>query len=181
MNLRKTILTMAATLLLLAGLSTSNVGAADNLATVSIITGPENIMTVVISSAVFTATQYSLQDTTTTSTVTVTPTDLRGTAAGWNVNLSATDLSRDASTNFAISNLSLVAGELTGPGAASITKNNAAPVQKTGVSTTKILSAPIGSGMGAFVLTMAGTLTIPGGTLIGLYTSTMTVTIATGP
>jgi len=36
-------------------------------------------------------------------------------------------------------------------------------------------------GMGQFQLPMTGSLDIPGGTLEGLYTSTVTVSIVTGP
>lgn len=150
-----------------------------------------NYLAVSINSADFGGVPYSFQDQTATGSFTVGVIDTRGTAAGWNVTLNATDFKTgDSSQFFDISNLSLTAGAQIGvpiasgdpmPSTANMTPSSAAPVQETGTGTTKIWSAQALAGAGQFELPMAGTLKVPGGTLVGSYTSVVTVSIVTGP
>jgi hypothetical protein len=150
-----------------------------------------NYLAVSINSADFGGVPYSFQNQQANASLTVGVTDTRGSAAGWNVSLNATDFRNgDGSQFFGIGNLSLVAGTQVGqpyisgdpmPSTANMTAFSAAPVQKTGDSTTKIWSAAELAGAGKFELPMAGTLTVPGGTLVGDYTSVVTVSIISGP
>ncbi len=193
MNIRKGILAAAAALLIVVGGATSQVDAATSdtgSATVTITTSAtNNYLAVEVSDANFNSWPYSFTDTLDVpGSLTVTATDTRGTGAGWKVNLSATDFIRDASTSFDISHLDLTAGSVEGVlfqgkigSTIGISASSAVPVQETGVSTTQVLTASARSGMGQFQLPMTGSLDIPGGTLEGLYTSTVTVSIVTGP
>ncbi len=180
--------------MLLAGGATGSVGAATTAtgnATVSITSDTAtNFLAVSITNASFGSRPYSFTATTNVpGSLTVTAIDTRGSALGWNVNLSATDFARDPSTTFDIGNLSLTAGPVAGiatgggsvPSTAGIVTSSAAPVQKTGSGSTKILSAAPLSGMGTFDLPMTGNLTIPAETLIGAYTSVVSVAIVSGP
>lgn len=150
-----------------------------------------NYLAVSITNANFGAVPYSFQNQQATGSLTVGVVDTRGTAAGWNVSLDATDFrTGDSSQFFDINNLGLGAGTQIGlpyssgdpaPSTANMTPQSVSPVQKTGVGTSKIWSAAELAGAGKFELPMAGTLTVPGGTLVGEYTSVVTVSIVTGP
>ena len=192
MNLRTRIFAIVGALMLVGGTAATTLAQAvptdTGNATVSITSDATvNYLAVSISDASFTPKPYSFTDQSTSGALTVTVTDTRGTAAGWNVNLDATDFGSGGGS-FSISNLSLTAGAVAGAlfqdataSALGITASNASPVKKTGVSTTKVLSAAVASGAGLFNLPMTGSLNIPGGTLVGTYTSTVTVSIASGP
>jgi hypothetical protein len=190
MNLRKSILSAAAALLILAGAATTNVIAAPtDTGNATVTIASTGVLSVLVSDAAFGTHPYSFTNTVgVPGSLTVTATDERGTAAGWNVNLSGTDFSRDVNTSFDISNLNLTAGTVVGvpfggatASASGITASSAAPVLETGTSVTKVLSAAVLSGAGQFDLPMTGSLTIPAGTLVGTYTSEVTVTIVSGP
>lgn len=195
MNAYKRILSVVASVLLLAGTSASVLAQAQpsdtgNAAvTITTDTSTNYLAVAITDSIAFTNVPYSFSTQQTTGTLTVTATDTRGTAAGWHVTLDATDFMRDAATSFAIGNLDLLAGTVSGVpfqgvtgDPTGITQSSAAPVQKTGSSlTTNVLSAAIGHGAGQFALPMNGTLTIPGGSLAGEYHSIVTVAINAGP
>jgi hypothetical protein len=156
-------------------------------ATVEITVDPnENFLAVAVTDVDFEAWPYSFADRDVYGDLFVEVTDTRGTAFGWNVNLSATDFVRaDSEYSFDIDNLSLIANGVTDQAyggipadASCILDTSASPVDGTGQ---QILSANVDCGMGQFELEMDGTLTIPGGTLAGVYESIVTVDIATGP
>jgi hypothetical protein len=159
-------------------------------ATVEItINATNNFLAVSVTDVNFLQWAYSFDDRDVNGDLFVEVTDTRGTGAGWNVLLSATDFVRaDLAYSFAIDNLDLLQNDVTdlaylgtpaiSPSPSCIAPDDAVPVNGTG---TKILSAAVNCGMGQFQLEMNGTLTIPGGTLAGVYQSIVTVDIATGP
>lgn len=150
-----------------------------------------NYLAVSITNADFGGVPYSFQNQTRSGSLTVGVIDTRGTAAGWNVTLSASDFqTATGSQFFDISNLSLTPGTQIGvpyvtgdpvPSTAGLTASGAAPVQETGTGSTKIWSAGVLAGAGQFALPLTGSLTVPGGTLVGDYTSVITVSIVSGP
>jgi len=191
MNLRNRFLATAGAVLLVATTTLTGLAQtqqATGNATVSITSDTTtNYLAVSVTNAAFGGYAYSFVDQTAAGSLTVTATDTRGTAAGWNVSLSASDFAA-GTERIAIANLALTAGT---PSAlafggstgstAGVVATSAAPVQQTGTSTSKILSAGVGSGAGQFQLPMTGALNIPGGTLVGSYTSTVSVAIVSGP
>lgn len=116
----------------------------------------------------------------------ITVSDTRGTGDGWNVTVSGTDFkTEDGSKSFGINNLALQSPQVqTVKGqdynSHSFEVRDLHSIQSDSQNN-KIASAQQGKGIGEYKLTHPATLTIPGGTLIGSYQSTLTVSIATGP
>lgn len=129
--------------------------------------------------------EYQLSDHTAYGQLTIYTSDMRGTAGGWTVTLAGEDLRSSESPAFPISiqNLLAPAGSVSHLGSPSGHPTDVPPVSHaawpvTNAPTT-VLSAAPGSGAGFYENHRAGTkLTIPGGTLIGEYKSTLTVTIS---
>jgi hypothetical protein len=127
--------------------------------------------------------------TTTANVTNMTLTDARGTGDGWSVSLAATQFTSDTTYNNALNKLSL---NSLGLGPVSIVAGtDSTPITNiligTGlidsVSGVNILSAPINEGMGSYTISLAPmTLTLsPKDAKVGVYTSTVTVTLAQGP
>lgn len=184
MNLRKSIVAIAAAALVLAGSATATLAATTdtNTATVTII-ATTDVLAVTVSSASFGSHPYNLAPQTVTGNLKITAYDNRGTGAGWRVNLRASNFSSLSTVStIPVGNLSLIAGTIAPVGTVfgleGVTKSDASPVNATG---TQVLRADLGAGMGTFELPMSASLLVPGGTLVGTYTSTVTVDIVSGP
>lgn len=185
MNLRnRLIATVGATALLV---STAVTGlAADSNATVKINENAGDF-SVSISSVDFGELSYNFDNQLVVDkAITVTVKDNRGSAPGWNVSLSGgafTDTTINKS--FASTNLNLEAASpaITYVGGNTNVSGQTALQAPFGVSgtATKIWSAGAGSGDGEYKQNLLADLTVPGGTLVGNYTSTLTVNIASGP
>jgi len=142
----------------------------------------DGLRTATIEDATFTPVEYSFTDETATASIVVNVEDNTGSGAGWNVTLYGTAFERDTNTSFPVSNLVL------GTGTAESTSGQAATgITATGITVgtaspgEKIASAALLSGMGHYTITYVGTLTVPGGTMVGQYESTLTVTITASP
>lgn len=101
-----------------------------------------------------------------------------GTDEGWNVTLSGEDF---IATTFPVGNMVLGAGSVAAsPGTAGNVTTTPGAVQ---ASSTEIISASEAySSNGQYTVTFASNqLTVPGNTLVGTYTSTLTVAINSGP
>jgi hypothetical protein len=184
MNFRKitnTLLAGGLALTMVAGVSAQSVDGGE--ADVSVITNNNGVLTVEIADASFGSHEYSLLDQDADpADIVVTVTDSRGSDTGWNVTLNGSPFSSlTTSTPFDASNL--VLGQST---VASYDNGNyptdgisgypAAVADAPSVAT--IISAAPGNGTGKFDVTFAdSTLNIPGGTLVGDYMSTLTVTL----
>jgi hypothetical protein len=116
--------------------------------------------------------------------------DARGTGAGWNVTIEATDFSDGASHTIDISqsdqefriqiqdaNITVIYGN-TKP-TSSVTSMTAIPT--AGGTPLKIVSAATNTGMGSYNIPPAFELMVRAETVAATYTSTITVAINTGP
>ena len=116
--------------------------------------------------------------------------DARGTGAGWNVTITATDFSDGGSNTIDISqpdqefsiqiadaNITVIYGN-TKP-TSSVTSMTAIPT--TGGTPLKIVSAATNTGMGSYNIPPAFELMVRAETVAAVYTSTITVTINDGP
>jgi len=116
--------------------------------------------------------------------------DARGTGAGWNVTIEATDFSDGASHTIDISepdqefriqianaNITVIYGN-TKP-TSSVTSMTAIPT--AGGIPLKIVSAALNAGMGRYNIPPAFELMVRAETVAAIYTSTITVAINTGP
>lgn len=143
------------------------------------------ILSVSVTNVDFGQHEYQLSDHTAYGHLTIYASDMRGTAGGWTVTLSGDDLrsSEAPASPVSIQNLLAPAGSVSHLGSPSGHPTDVPPVSYTAwpvtSAATTVLSAAPGSGAGYYENHRAGTqLTIPGGTLIGEYKSTLTVTIS---
>jgi hypothetical protein len=138
-----------------------------------------------ITAVTFDDVPYSFTDTTRTGQFVITALDNRGTAAGWNIVLSASDFTNDGDTrSFPAEQLSLAAGTIvtnTGNSDVASPHQQTFPVVEASETGAKIWNAAAGFGDGQYTLTSVGTLIVPGGTLVDTYSSSVTVSITTGP
>ncbi len=113
-------------------------------------------------------------------------TDGRGTGVGWNVTVQATQFSGGVTPTRTLGtgSLSLLAPTV----AAANTTSSAPPTMTAGPyaidgSTVKIASAAAAAGMGTYDFTQGGALSlaIPASAYAATYTSTVTVSVVTGP
>lgn len=97
--------------------------------------------------------------------------------AGWNITIAASPFVRPGSaTTIPASNLTLTSS--TSSGGTGIS----APVASGNLnSSLKVLSASVNNGIGTFTQILNLNLNVPGGTLVGTYTSTLTIAAAPGP
>jgi len=183
MNFRSKLVAVVGSALLLASSITS--GAAQTTADAKVeITSMDGagLSVSIIDGEDFGTIQYSYQNTTVVGSLELKAVDSRGTGAGWNVTLSATDFIRDANTKFSVTNATLT------PGTLAIVTQPTSTDQTAGMTTssftgttTKIWTADELSGAGEFTLGLDADLNVPAGTLVGTYTSEVEVSIQTGP
>jgi len=187
MNVRKQVLTTLGAAALVLATSTSAFAMAvtnDDSENVVVEITPKiggTVTVLVTETTAFPDQIYSLAEQTTSGVLTVQTSDDRGNAAGWNVTLKATDFVEADTADIAINNLVLLAQPVvknsvggTTPAAGS----NQSPVTTTAQ---QLWDAAPATGDGIFSLPMNGTLTIPAGTLVGTYTSTVTAEVSFAP
>ncbi len=167
--------------LVLSTAMTASAATSDN-AIVTVNAIPQAALSASITGVTFPAVTYSFSNATTTGNFTIQAVDNRGTAAGWNITVSASDFkNQDASRSFSASHLSLAAGTVAvNAGNASTTGQGKFSVSDMSAGG-KVWNAGVGSGDGDYTLTSLGTLVVPGGTLVDTYKSLVTVSITSGP
>jgi hypothetical protein len=115
--------------------------------------------------------------------------DARGSGAGWNLQITSTTFSTGGGTPKTLSNsaASITAassgcdqGTCTNP-TNGISYPVTVPADTAAPTPVKIFNAAADSGMGDFTITPTLQVAIPANTYAGTYSSTMTITIATGP
>ena len=113
--------------------------------------------------------------------------DLRGTAAGWNISITSTTLTGSAGTMPAgVSTIIGTTATCTTPGTCSndiLTNTITGPVAlpsalETAPPAVKFFGTPASTGAGTYTVIPIISVSIPGGTLIGIYSSTVTLTIS---
>ncbi len=184
-KLVNTILAGVLGLSMIAGVSAQEVEDSDSgPAVVEVGINESGTLDVVIEEADFGLVPYSLQDQEAEAdNIVVTVVDDRGSNAGWNVVLTGTNFSTegDSPLTFPVTNLVL------GDGAVTPEVGSATGIQTTGgavqtESETSAISAESGTGTGRFNISFEdSTLTVPGGTLVGDYSSTLQVEISSAP
>ena len=128
-------------------------------------------------------------DSTPTYTVPLTIQDTRGTGAGWNATITSTQFTTGGGTP---STLATNASTLTGVTSAcatgtctnptnSVTYPIAVPAGSTPPTAVKFFNAAANSGMGKFTNTPTIGVFVPQNSVAGTYTSTLTVSIVSGP
>ena len=124
----------------------------------------------------------------------ITVTDARGSGIGWNLMITSTTFSltktdKDASKDRLPTNASSIIGvsatcgtnsTCTGP-ANHITYPLLVPAGQTPPVPVKFFDATANSGLGKFSIMMMVQVTVPASTERGVYTSTLTITVASGP
>ena len=139
------------------------------------------------SSVAFIGVTLNGNDKTTTASAALTPSDMSGNAAGWNVQATSTTF-----TNAAGKTLPTTATSVTAATAAAATGNCDLPTNAVGYPLTlpagataptavKVYNAAANTGGGPLTVTLSFQLSIPASAYSGSYTSTWTFTIASGP
>jgi hypothetical protein len=187
MNIRHRILSVIGAFILTLGTVVSAFAQTSGQSTVAITSDDAtHFLAVTITTANFEARPFSFDQQTTSGSLSLAVTDTRGTATGWGVSLAGTDFSALTGETFAITNLSVAPGTpqaVTGQCGA-ITSNanqSVVPIAQMQTNTQRIWTAASGAGSGCYTLTAGSTLGIPGGTLVGTYVSTITVSISSAP
>jgi WxL domain surface cell wall-binding len=129
-------------------------------------------------------------DQTTTYSMGLTVSDARGSGAGWNLSITSTafttgtqSLSSTASSINASPTVacSSAGGHCTSPDDSAITYPLGVPAGATAPPAVKFFDAKASTGLGKFAITPTVTLSIPGNTYAGTYTSTVTIALSIGP
>jgi hypothetical protein len=152
-------------------------------ATVQINTQPGAGLTASITGTSFGSIPYSFTDSAPLpGSLTITALDTRGTAAGWNIVLSATDFTGTvAGHSIPVNQLSLGTGVISRTAGAPSTGQTSVALNPVATTPAKIWSANVGSGDGDYSNAVPASLVVPGGTLVDSYTSVVTVAITSGP
>jgi hypothetical protein len=128
-------------------------------------------------------------DSTQTYTIPLTVQDTRGTGAGWNLTVTSTTFTTGGGTP---QNLSTTASSLTGVTSSCSTgtctnPSNAqtypvtVPAAASAPTAVKFFNTTTNNGMGRFTITPTVGVTIPQNAFAGTYTSTVTLSIVSGP
>ena len=128
-------------------------------------------------------------DSTPTYTVPLTIQDTRGTGAGWNATITSTQFTTGGATpNTLATNASSLtgvtsvcaSGTCTNP-TNSVSYPVAVPAGTTPPTAVKFFNAAVNTGMGKFTNTPTIGVFVPGSSFAGTYTSTLTISIVSGP
>lgn len=129
-------------------------------------------------------------DQTTNYSMAIAVKDTRGTGAGWNLQVTSTQFSTGGTTPATLAtgastitgvNSSCVTGGACVAPTNSITYPLGMPAGSTAPTPVKMFNAAASSGMGRFTVTPTVQIAIPATTLAGAYTSTITLSIVSGP
>jgi hypothetical protein len=108
--------------------------------------------------------------------------DARGTGAGWNLTIAATTFSDGSGHTFAPGSVSSVAQAChTGSSCTPATISGLTYPIALGGTAAKVFNAASGTGLGKVDVTPTVDVSVPGSSLAGTYTSTVTLAVASGP
>jgi hypothetical protein len=128
--------------------------------------------------------EYSLSQQTSLGDLDVTVTDNRGTAKGWTIGIYGTDFIRSNTTvgaNIPAGNLALTAGTVTSQPGSGTNPSSVSVPSTLPTATAQLWQAASNQGDGIYTVPLIGTLTIPAGTLVDTYQSTVTVEVTAAP
>ncbi len=133
----------------------------------------------------------ALGDSTPTYTLPLTATDTTGTGGGWNLTITSTQFTTGGGTPHTLGlNASTITGVPTPPPCLSGTCTNptnavaypvVVPAAATAPTAVKFFNAAAATGMGSFTVTPTVGVFVPATTFAGSYSSTLTVSIVSGP
>jgi hypothetical protein len=140
-----------------------------------------------LSSLTFDPLNYSNTDQLSTGMMTLTASDNTGTGAGWNITIQSSDFAY--SGDYEGSAIPAANASVNTPGTPELASGQAisaeeGPYAGLGGSLDtprKVIFAGEGGGKGTYTQELPVQLTVPGGSLVGTYTSTITVTMSAGP
>jgi len=161
-----------------AGASSATV--AVNAGSLAFATTPPNVS--------FTATLTGL-DKTVTATQALDVSDATGSGAGWSLTATSTTLTTGGGTTLATTAVTVTSAPSSAcdVGATCVVATNgvsypyALPAAATAPAATKLFDAAANTGMGNLTATVTWSLTLPASTKVGTYTSTWTISLASGP
>jgi hypothetical protein len=188
MTLRRALTGAIGALALVAATATSSMATSvtpSDSTDVDIVVTSNGVLSVLVSeSEPFDDVNYSFTATHSYGQLTVSVTDLRGTAAGWTFNLRASGDFEGTNTTVTIpvNGLGLAFNQLVwiagNTSTLPINESNISHVSTTGQQLT---SAPEGYGNGQYDIRFNGDLLVPGDTLVDTYTTTLIVESAAAP
>jgi len=128
-------------------------------------------------------------DVTATYSVALATVDTRGTGVGWNETITSTQFTTGGgSPQTLATNASTVTGVTSACSSGTCTNPTnaiaypvAVPAAATAPAAVKFFNAAANSGLGKFTITPAVSVFVPQNTLAGTYTSTLTISIVSGP
>lgn len=158
---------------------------ADNVTSTGTVTG--SILTATASGTPSFSASLDSGDTTQDYTIPMTLQDTRGTGAGWNLTITSTQFATAGGRTLPTTASSLTgvtsacaSGTCTNPSNAR-TYPIAVPAGTTAPTAVKIFNTTADNGMGRFTITPTIGVTIPQNAYAGTYTSTVTLSVVTGP
>jgi hypothetical protein len=148
------------------------------------------VLSVATSAAPTFSANLATGDQTPTYTLPLTATDTTGTGAGWNLNITSTQfttgggtphtLAANASTITGVTSI-CPTGTCTNPINAVSNTALGVPAGATAPTAVKFFNAAANSGLGSFTVTPTVGVFVPSSTFAGSYSSTLTVSIVSGP
>ncbi len=138
-------------------------------------------------SVAFPSVKLNGTDKTATATVALTPNDLTGGGAGWNITGTSTTFTNASSETLSTSATSVTAAATPTTGGNCVVPTNSItypltlPAAASAPTAVKLYNADAGTGEGPVNLNLTAKLAVPADAYNGAYTSTWTIAIASGP
>ena len=107
--------------------------------------------------------------------------DARGSGAGWNLQINATDFSDGSGHTLAAGTVTAASSACHAGNSCTNASSNITPPLTISASAQKFFNAALNSGLGKVDVTPTVTVSIPGDAYQGNYTSTVTLAATTGP
>lgn len=187
MTLRRSLTGTIGALALMAAVATPTLAVPSSTASTDVdiqVTSTGVLSVAVAETEPFDDMSYSFSDQHSVGQLTVTVTDMRGTAAGWTFNLRAGGdfVGANTTDSIPVSGLGLGFMEVTrlagNTNLLGVTGHSITHVSTVGQ---KVASAVVGEGNGEYAILFSGDLLVPGDTLVDTYTTTLTVEVPSAP
>ncbi len=159
---------------------------ADDVVGSATVTGGSLSMSAVDNPA-FPSTTLNGTDQTQSDSIDIDVQDFTGTGSGWNLQVTSTTFNDGSGHTLATTATNITGVSSVCDGGTCTDPTNAigypltVPAGTTAPAASKFFNAAVNTGMGDFTVTPTLELSIPAATFAGTYTSTVTITIASGP